>query len=318
MRLQGMDARRAALELRRADRAEGLGSALLRGLQRDWLGIVCLLPAIIVLAAVLAYPMVYSFWMSFQSYNLITSPVWRGFGNYVDALRSDLFWNAVRVSLTFTVGSFIIEFLLGFGLALLVERPGLRGKSIYRTIFITPILLTPVVVGLNWRVMLNRDYGIVNYLLGLIGVPLQGWTISASMAMPTLIFVDVWHTTAFVMLILSAGLASLPLEPFEAARIDGAASWQILWHITLPLLRQLILVICLWRSLNLIQMFDIAYTLTEGGPGRATQTLSLYDYSVMFSGYQVGEASAISYLIFLLCLIVGLVLIKILHLQLTE
>ncbi len=299
-------------------RAARRGGIRLGGVRQEWLGVVCLLPALVVLLAVLAYPMIYSLWMSFQSYDMITPPVFTGFQNYLEVLKSDLFWNAVRVTVTFTIGAFVIEFLLGLGLALAIEREDVRFKGIFRVIFITPIVLTPVVVGLNWRVMLNRDFGIVNYLLGLVGIPPQGWTITPTLAMPSLIFVDVWHETAFVMLVLSAGLASLPAEPFEAARIDGASSWQSLWYVTLPLLRQLILVIGLWRSLWLIQGFDIAFTLTEGGPGRATQTLSLYDFGVMFSGYQVGQASAISYLIFLLCLIVALFLIRVMRLQIGD
>jgi multiple sugar transport system permease protein len=276
---------------------------------------VFLLPTILVLVGVLGYPMLYSLWMSLQSYDLITPPVFRGIQNYVDVLRSDLFWNALRVSLTFTVGAFALEFLLGLGLALLIERDDVRFKSLFRVIFITPLLITPVVIGLNWRVLLNRDYGIVNWLLGLVGVPRIDWAISSATSMPTLIAVDAWHTTSFVMLVMAAGLVSLPSEVFEAAEIDGANGWQQLRYVTLPLLRPLILVISLWRSLALIQMFDIAYTLTEGGPGRLTQTLSLYDYTLMFSGYQVGKASAASYLIFLICLAVGLVLIKVMGLR---
>lgn len=309
-----MNERRAVAPLRAVPR----GRIRLGGLRQEWLGIVCLLPSLVLLLAVLAYPMLYSFWMSFQNYDMITPPVFTGLRNYLDVLKSDLFWNAVRVTGIFTVGAFVIEFLLGLGLAMAIERNDVRFKGIFRMIFITPIVLTPVVVGLNWRVMLNRDYGIVNYLLSLVGVPPQGWTITPGLALPTLIFVDVWHETAFVMLVLSAGLASLPSDPFEAAKIDGANALQTLWYVTLPLLRQLILVVCLWRSLSLIQGFDIAFTLTEGGPGRLTQTLSLYDYGVMFSGYQVGQASAISYLIFLLCLVVALFLIRVMRLQIGE
>jgi multiple sugar transport system permease protein len=289
-----------------------------RGVYQGWLGPACLLPTLVVLVAVLGYPMLYSLWMSLQSYDLITPPVFRGLQNYADVLRSDLFWNALRVSLTFTIGAFVLEFLLGLGLALLIERPDIRFKSIFRVIFITPLLITPVVIGLNWRVLLNRDYGVVNWALGMVGIPRIDWTISAATSMPTLIAVDAWHTTAFVMLVLAAGLVSLPAEVFEASQIDGANGWQQLRYITLPLLRPLILVICLWRSLALLQMFDIAYTLTEGGPGRLTQTLSLYDYTLMFSGYQVGKASAAAYLIFLICLAVGLLLIKVMGLRGSE
>jgi multiple sugar transport system permease protein len=285
------------------------------GVYQGWLGPLCLVPTIVVLVAVLGYPMLYSFWMSLQSYDLIAPPVFRGLQNYGDVLRSDLFWNALKVSLTFTVGAFVVEFVLGLGLALLIERDDVRFKSVFRVLFITPLLITPVVIGLNWRVMLNRDYGIINYVLGLFGVPRIDWAISSATAMPTLIAVDAWHTTSFVMLVMAAGLVSLPAEVFEAAEIDGANGWQQLRYVTLPLLRPLILVISLWRSLALIQMFDIAYTLTEGGPGRLTQTLSLYDYNLMFSGYQVGKASAASYLIFLICLAVGLLLIKVMGLR---
>src|SRR5439155_25709934 len=184
-------------------------------------------------------------------------------------------------------------------------------RGLIRTVVIIPRMLTPVVLGLNWRMMLSYDWGIVNYVVRLLGFAPVNWVNDPRTAMASLILVDVWHTTSFTVLVLSAGLASLPDEPFEAASIDGASAWQKLWYLTVPLLRPLILVVLLFRSYELIRVYDIVFAVTAGGPGRLTETISFHIFSRLFQGFQVGYASAISYVLFAVCLIWSIVIIKV-------
>jgi multiple sugar transport system permease protein len=166
------------------------------------------------------------------------------------------------------------------------------------------------VIGLNWRVLFNYDFGIVNYYLGVLGIGRQLFISDANEALPTLIFVDAWQTTAFVVLVLVAGLAALPEDLFEAARVDGASTFQQIRSLTIPLLKPLFLVIILFRSFELLRVFDIVWTLTRGGPGRATETFSFHIYSRTFQSWQLGYGAGMSYVLFFISAAVSIVLIK--------
>jgi multiple sugar transport system permease protein len=267
-------------------------------------------PALAALALVFLDPLAYSFWLSLHVYNITRPAVFAGANNYILILQDARVWESFGVSVTFAAISLTLQFLIGFGIALLLHRLVLF-QGLIRTIIIIPLLLTPVVLGLNWRLMLNLDWGIINYFIRLLGFPAINWVNDPRTAMLSLILVDVWHTTSFTVLVLSAGLASLPDEPFEAASIDGASPWQQLWYLTIPLLRPLILVILLFRSYELIRVYDIVFAVTAGGPGRLTETISFHIFNRMFNGFQVGYASAVSYILFAVSLAWSLVIIKV-------
>jgi multiple sugar transport system permease protein len=164
------------------------------------------------------------------------------------------------------------------------------------------MMCTNVVIGLTWRLLLNYEFGLVNYYLSVLGLDRIEWLSKPAVAMPTIILVDVWNTTSFVALLLLAGLQALPEEPFEAARIDGASGWQTFIYLTLPLLRQTILVALLWRVIDTFRIFDVIYLLTAGGPARATETVSIYVYRYGFQSFNLGYASAASYVMILIML----------------
>ena len=267
-------------------------------------------PAMAALVLVFAYPLAYSFWISLNVYNITRPPVFAGLDNYSLIVQDGRVWNAFAVSFTFAGLSLVLQFVIGFALALMLHRVVLF-RGLIRTIIIIPLMLTPVILGLNWRLMLNLDWGIVNYFIKLLGFAPINFVNDPRWAMASLILVDVWHTTSFTVLVLSAGLASLPDEPFEAASIDGASTWQKLWYLTIPLLRPLILVILLFRSYELIRVYDIVFAVTGGGPGRLTETISFHIFSRMFQGFQVGYASAVSYILFAVCLAWSLIIIKV-------
>ncbi len=274
-----------------------------------WLPFLFLVPSLLALAAIMAYPLVYSFWLSLYRYNLINPRRYVGLQNYRRIWQDEQVWNSLKVTFEFAIPVLTLNLLLGFGLALLIHHKA-RAKALWRIIFSLPILLTPVVIGLNWRVLLNYDFGVVNYYLTKIGIDRQLWVNDARMAMPTLIAVDAWQTTAFVILVLVAGLAALPEDLFEAAKVDGASTWQQIWFITIPLLKPLFLVIILFRSFELLRVFDIVWTLTRGGPGRATETISFHIYSRTFQSYALGYGAAMSYVLFIISATISIILIK--------
>jgi multiple sugar transport system permease protein len=275
-----------------------------------WLPHLLLGPALLALFLVFAYPLLYSFWLSLQVYNLTRPPRFAGLDNYILIVQDARVWESFGVSVQFAVISLALQLGLGFGLALLLHRVVLF-RGVIRTIIIIPLMLTPVILGLNWRLMLSLDWGIINYFIRLFGLPAINFVNDPRWAMASLILVDVWHTTSFTVLVLSAGLASLPDEPFEAASIDGASGWQKLWYLTIPLLRPLFLVIILFRSYELIRVYDIVFAVTSGGPGRLTETISFHIFNRMFQGFQIGYASAISYVLFAICLAWCILIIKV-------
>jgi len=269
-------------------------------------------PAFIALAVILIYPLGYSFWLSFHEWTLrgFRSGVpWVGLQNFIDLLSNPDFTNSLGVTFAFMAGAITLEFVLGMGLALLLDRD-LFGKGLIRSLILLPMMCTNVVIGLTFRLLLNYQFGIVNFYLNVIGLPSIEWLSKPSIALPSVIIVDVWNTTSFVALMLLAGLQSLPDEPFEAARIDGASGWQTFIYLTLPLLRPTILVALLWRVIDTFRIFDVIYLLTAGGPARASETVSIYVYRYGFQSFNLGYASAASYLMILIMLVMAAVLTR--------
>lgn len=278
------------------------------------LAYVLIIPVIGYLLSLTIFPLVYSLGLSFHSFNL-ANPVpglrFVGINNFIEIFKDVHFWAAMRNSFIYTASSVIFSFFIGFVLALLFNRE-IRGKNIFRTMVIIPMMLTPAVVALFWRLLLNADFGPINYYLGLIGIPRQNWLGNLSLALPTVIFVDIWQWSSFVFLILFAGLQAIPLEPLEAAKVDGASPWQILRYITVPLLKPAILVVLLLRTIDAFREFDKIYVLTLGGPGFATETLSLYTYKKGFKWFDMGYASALSYVMLIIVIIASTLFIRVL------
>lgn len=269
-------------------------------------------PAFLVMGVILLYPLGYSLWLSFHKWTLRTfrqGVPWVGSENYANLFSNTEFLNSLRVTFTFVIFAVGIEFFLGMGLALLLNHD-LRGKGLIRSIILLPMMCTNVVIGLTWRLLYSYDFGIINFYLREIGLMPVEWVASPKIALTSVIIVDVWNTTSFVALMLLAGLQSLPDEPFEAARIDGASSIQTFFFLTLPLLRQTILVALLWRLIDTFRIFDVVYLLTAGGPARATETVSIYVYRYGFQLFNLGFASAASYIMILIMLVIAAILAR--------
>lgn len=271
-----------------------------------------IVPALLVLFLVIAFPLLFAFAMSITDYSF-TRPRLQNFvglRNYLAVLSDPYVWDAARVTLVFTIGSVVLEFILGLGLALLLSRE-VRFKKLFFSILIIPMLITPVAVGLMWRLMLHPQLGIVNYILGLtLGVEGRAWLGDASLALGTLIVIDVWHQVPFMTVLLLAGLTSLPKEPFEAAAIDGAGKLQSFFHITLPLMQPVIVVALIFRTIVALKTYDLVYVMTKGGPGNATEMLSYFIYRRAFAFMDVGQAVSVSYLFLIVVGALGFFMIR--------
>jgi multiple sugar transport system permease protein/sorbitol/mannitol transport system permease protein len=222
--------------------------------------------------------------------------------NYVDILTDGAFWSSIQVTLIYTVAGVALQSLVGLALALLFRRD-FAGRGVLRTLMILPMVITPAVVGMFWKLLYDENYGVYNYALGVVGLPAVSW-LSHGWALASVVLMDVWESSPFFMLVLLAGLQSEDKQAIEAARIDGAAGWQVVYYLTLPHLLPYLAIAAAFRAIWSLSEFDKVYMLTLGGPGDATTTMSLYAFKVGFVAFDIGRISAISWLIALLTLLV--------------
>lgn len=273
-----------------------------------------LAPTVAVLLALSIYPLIYSIRVSLQTGSGARA-VW-SLGNFIRLASDRFFLDALGHTLVYALVALTFEFLLGLGLAVLLNEK-LRGRNFFRALLLVPMMLPPVVVGVVWRLMLNPNFGAVNGTLKGAGVDTTAltWTASPKLALASVIMVDIWQWTPFMFLVLLAGLQAIPQEPYEAALIDGSSRWQTFRHITLPLLRPAILIALLLRTMDLLRVFDQIFILTEGGPGFATETISLYIYRTAFRFSDFGYAAAMSFVLLLLTNIISMLYIRLLQRQ---
>ncbi len=261
--------------------------------RRDVLLLVA--PAALYLVAFSVFPLIYSLGISFFDWSQTTSTfTFIGLDNYARLAADPVFWQASINTAILVIASIAIQVVLGTALALFFDLH-LRGSWIVRGVLILPMLLTPVVVGLMWRALLNPDWGMVNWMLGELGLPQPLWLADPKLALITLVLVDSWQWTPFIMVIVFARLQALPQDVFEASAVDGAGRAATLRRITLPLLGPAIVFAAVFRSIDAFRSFDVVFGLTYGGPGRLTTTLSFYAWETGFSFTRYGYASAIAY-----------------------
>ncbi len=275
--------------------------------------LVFTLPAVVVVFVLMVFPVFYTVYMSLHSWfaSSLTAPEFIGIQNFKRAFTQDeRFRNAIALTIYFTLLATALQLVLGVALALLLNRP-FRGKGFFRSIFLMPMVATPVAIALVWMMMYNPTLGVMNYLVGLVGLGPFKWVSDVHIVIPALAVVDTWEWTPLITLITLAGLASLPLEPYESALIDGATPAQMFWRITLPLLRPTIIVALLFRSIDCLKTFDIIFVMTAGGPGFASETLNVYTFQVGLFYFHIGYACSLLVILFALVLGVSLILIKV-------
>jgi multiple sugar transport system permease protein len=269
-------------------------------------------PTLAVLLALSIYPLIYAIKISLQAES--ASGLHWSLQNFSRLAGDHFFLSALGHTFVYAVVALTIEFLLGLGLALLLNGR-LRGRSAFRALLLVPMMLPAVVVGVVWRLLLNPNFGAINGTLKSWGVNTDSftWTASPKLAMASVIVADVWQWTPFMFLILLAGLQSIPQEPYEAALIDGSSPWQTFRNITLPLLKPAILIALLLRTMDLLRVFDQIFILTEGGPGFATETASLYIYRTAFRFSNFGYAAAMSFVLLAITNVISIGYIRLLQ-----
>jgi multiple sugar transport system permease protein len=245
--------------------------------------------------------------MSLRSLNLKMTSMsgqFVGLDNFRYLMRNDReFWNSLMITILFVIVVVTVEFILGFILALLLNRD-FKGKRILVSLAVIPMTMAPIAVGLIWSSALNYELGIITYLVKSIGIPLKDALLgTTATALPTLMFIDIWQWTPFMFLIMLAGLHGLPKEPYEAAAVDGASRWQTFRMLTLPLLKPLIIIALLLRFIDAFKTMDQVYILTGGGPGNATDFVSIYAYRTNFKIWNLGYGASGVLVIFIIILI---------------
>jgi multiple sugar transport system permease protein len=260
-------------------------------------------PGLAALMLVILFPVFFTLFTSAFDYTLIqpNHENFVGLAHYQAALRNAEFGQSLWVTLRFVAAVVLLEFLIGFAVALTLDAVE-RGKNVYYLILLFPLLMNPVVVGLIWRMFLHPVLGIVNWLLSLIGIHAVNWLGDPQNAFWTLVMVDIWHQVSFMVVLLLAGLSALPREPYEAARMEGAGTLQTFFHVTLPLMRPVIMVTLLIRLIFAIRTYDLIYIMTRGGPGQATDLVSYFIYRQAFVGLNIGAAAALSVILLLIVL----------------
>ena len=261
-----------------------------------------ILPAVAIMVAGLVYPVLQAFYLSLYDWKIGTKfedAPFVGIRHFIRMVSDENVHESVWVTLRFGFWTITIEMFLGVALALLLEKP-IRGASLFRTIFILPLMISPVVVGLIWRYLFDARIGWINYYLGKVGIEPQVWLGNADLAFFAIVFTDIWQWTPFIFIIVIAGLQALPSEILEAGKIDGANWWQHILFVKLPMIRSILLIALLLRLIDVFRALEVMYILTGGGPGRATELLSLHIYNRAFETQQLGYASAISVLLILI------------------
>ncbi|MFB6290902.1 MAG: carbohydrate ABC transporter permease [Candidatus Bipolaricaulia bacterium] len=270
---------------------------------------ILLAPAGLVFLGLTVYPLIYEIVTSFYKIDIIGIQSFEGISNYIDAITNSLFQIAFLNTLYFVAGSVLLEFLFGLGLALLFNR-AMRGRKVFRTIVLLPMMAPPVTVSLIWRMMYQYDFGVINNILNIVGLPSLQWLTSTRLAMPSLIIADVWQWTPFAFLVLLAGLQGIPEDVMEAAKVDGASTWQRFFYVTLPMIRYSIVIVLLLRTIDTFRLFTKVYNMTGGGPGNATETLTFNIYRSGFKFFHLGSAAAKAVIMVVIIVIISVFYIR--------
>ena len=267
-----------------------------------------IVPAGVVVFAVILFPWLFTLFMSVHDWHIGGTRTFAGLDNYARMLTDERFGWAVLRTLYFTALSVFLPLVLGVAAAVVFHR-NFPGRGLARTLFIMPMMATPVAIALVWTMMFHPQLGVLNYLLTSVGLPPSAWVYESSTVIPTLVMVETWQWTPLVMLIVLGGLASLPTDPYEAAVLDGANALQVFWHVTLPLVWPFIMVAAVIRGIDALKAFDTIFVISNGGPGTASETLNILLYLQAFSFYDMGYASAVVVVFFVLILLVTLLML---------
>jgi multiple sugar transport system permease protein len=267
-----------------------------------------IVPALIVVGTVIIFPWLFTVYMSVFDWKIGSVAHFVGLDNYTKLFTNQRFLESIGHTFYFTVLAVVMPLVLGTVAALIFHREfPLRG--VLRAVFTMPMMATPVAVALVWTMMFHPQQGVLNYLLSLVGLPPSLWVYSPTLVIPSLVLVEIWHWTPLVMLIVLGGLAALPIEPYESARLDGATEWQLFRYLTLPMVAPFLIVAAVIRTIDALKAFDTIYVISQGGPGTASETINLYLYLQAFAFYNIGNASAVVVVFFVIIFALALLLL---------
>lgn len=269
---------------------------------------IFLLPGLLVLVAIIIFPLLFTIRVSFSSWDVMNPGLdWIGGTNYARLFVDTRFWQSLMRLGGLAVGTVVIEYLLGFGLALLVWKE-VRGRRFFRVLFLVPMMTTPVIMSVIWRTIFHESLGPLNQIIGALGLGQVPWLSTGGMAMVSVMIVEVWQWTPFMFLLLLAGLLSLPREPFQAAAVDGAGPFRTFFMVTFPLMVPISIGTLIIRLIEASKIMETVYVLTSGGPGTATETSSYYIYIRGLRDFQIGYAASLS-VTYLVLMIIALTLL---------
>ncbi|MFF2319471.1 carbohydrate ABC transporter permease [Agrobacterium sp. NPDC058088] len=268
------------------------------------------IPALVVISAVIVFPWVFTLWMSAHRWTLGQEQSFIGFENYVRLASDARFWESLWHTLVYTVLSVVAPLFLGT-LAALVFDAQFPLRGFLRGVFVMPMMATPVAIALVWTMMFHPQLGVLNYLLSFIHIGPLEWIYNQSTVIPSLVLVETWQWTPLVMLIVLGGLAAVPREPYESAEIDGANAWQKFRYLTMPMIAPFLMIAVIIRSIDAVKSFDIIYAMTQGGPGTASETINIYLYNTAFAYYDIGYGSAMAVVFFIIIVALSFVLLMV-------
>ncbi|MBW6454912.1 MAG: sugar ABC transporter permease [Trueperaceae bacterium] len=272
-----------------------------------------ILPGLIVILTMLGIPLVYAFVQSLYRVDLLRPGTpFVGLQNYVTVFNSPQFWSSLRLTFIFVAGTMTMSFVLGMATSLLLNRE-LRGFAVLRALVILPFIVSEVTVGITWRWLFAPDLGVINAMLAVVSIDPVRWLSDPNWAMFSVILAETWRLTPFAILILLAGLQSVDKSFYEAARVDGANFWHTFRYITLPNIKPQMLITLIYLSFACVNQFGIIFSLTGGGPGRATEVVALYMYDAAFGNFQFSRGSTMAVLLFAVNVVLSLTYMRVLR-----
>jgi len=291
------------------------GKSFFRKLRKRKIAILFVLPATLTLLVITIFPLLYELRLAFMSWELAMGapPRFVGLNNFIKILTKDTrFWSSLRVTAILMTVGVSIQLGLGTGIALLLNRLG-RWRSPMVSLFLIPVMIAPVVAGFQFRMIYHNQFGPLNYIIELLTFDHWhglAWIADPKVALFAVMMTDVWQWTPFLMLIVLAGLQTVPQQMYDAAEIDGASSWQSFWHVTVPLISSVVVVGVLIRVMDMFKLFDIIYLVTGGGPGDVTETISFYTYIKGFKAFSLGYTAAMAFLQLIVIIVISQFFLK--------
>lgn len=289
---------------------------MIKRLDKKWIIFFLMLPTMGYLIFMVIYPLVFSVMISFTRFtpaggtlSLFAMP-FAGLRNFARVFRDHVFSISMTNTFKILLVALVLEMVFGLAVALLLSKKFVRVRGLFMVLILSPMMLPMVASGLIWRMLFHLEYGMVNSFLKFLFISPVDWLGSASNSLLTIIAVDIWQWTPFVILVLLAGLQAIPEEQYESAQVDGAGTWATFAHITIPLLKYPLMIVLLIRAMDIFKVFDSVYTLTHGGPGYSSQTISFYTYLTGFRKFDLGYAAAISWFIFLIVYFITFFIIR--------